>query len=202
MATAKYGLNFSFSGCGFLGMYYLGAVARLKEGQKLHKDDFVIKSALGASAGALGIEYTFNMIFKYFFYKLVYWKYYKISAATALVLDLPTNELKRKMLEIASQVNSMGILGPFHPNFDVVDLFQHELIKILPSEAHIKATGKLHISITDSTMNNVIVSNFSSIEELKDALICSCYLPGFSSWKQVPTYNGKPYIGNKYSSEI
>ena len=102
------------------------------------------------------------------------------------------------MLEIASQVNSMGFLGPFHPNFDVVDLFQHELIKILPSEAHIKATGKLHISITDSTMNNVIVSNFSSIEELKDALICSCYLPGFSSWKQVPTYNGKPYIGNKY----
>ena len=67
------------------------------------------------------------------------------------------------MLEIASQVNSMGFLGPFHPNFDVVDLFQQELIKILPHEAHIKATGKLHISITDSTMNNVIVSNFSSI---------------------------------------
>ena len=106
------------------------------------------------------------------------------------------------MLEIASQVNSMGILGPFHPNFDVVDLFQHELIKILPSEAHIKATGKLHISITDSTMNNVIVSNFSSIEELKDALICSCYLPGFSSWKQVPTYNGKPYIGQKNALKL
>lgn len=70
MATAKYGLNFSFSGCGFLGMYHLGAVARLKEGQKLHKDDFVIKSALGASAGALGIEYIFNIIFTYLFIKL------------------------------------------------------------------------------------------------------------------------------------
>ena len=82
--------------------------------------------------------------------------------------------------------------------FYIFQQSQQELIKILPSEAHFKATGKLHISITDSTMNNVIVSNFSSIEELKDALICSCYLPGFSSWKQVPTYNGKPYIGNKY----
>ena len=55
-SAAKYGLNFSFSGCGFLGMYHLGAVARLKEGQKLIKDDFVIKSALGASAGALGMS--------------------------------------------------------------------------------------------------------------------------------------------------
>ena len=67
MATAKYGLNFSFSGCGFLGMYHLGAVARLKEGQKLHKDDFVIKSALGASAGALGELCLFlNKNYNYF----------------------------------------------------------------------------------------------------------------------------------------
>ena len=107
------------------------------------------------------------------------------SAATALVLDLPCTDLKQKMLEIASKAKTFGFLGPFHPNFDVVDLFQQELIKILPSDAHKKATDKLHISITDSTMQNVIVSKFSTFEELKDALICSCYLPAFSSWKQV-----------------
>ena len=52
--AAKHSLNFSFSGCGFLGMYHLGAVARLKDGQIGNQDLFEIKSALGASAGALG----------------------------------------------------------------------------------------------------------------------------------------------------
>ena len=52
--AAKHGVNFSFSGCGFLGMYHLGVVARLKEGQRTNQDPFIINSALGASAGALG----------------------------------------------------------------------------------------------------------------------------------------------------
>ena len=52
--AAKVGLSFSFSGSGFLGMYHLGVVARLKEGQTTNQDPFYIKSALGASAGALG----------------------------------------------------------------------------------------------------------------------------------------------------
>ena len=38
----------------FLGMYHIGVMARLREGQKSNEDPFVIKSALGASAGALG----------------------------------------------------------------------------------------------------------------------------------------------------
>ena len=122
------------------------------------------------------------------------------SAATALILDLPCNDLKQKMLEIASQVKSFGFLGAFHPKFDFVDLFQQELIKILPPEAHLKASGKLHISMSDSTMNNVLVSKFSTLEELKDALICSCYLPAFSSWKQVPTYKDKPYLDGGFSN--
>ena len=52
--AAKHTLNFSFSGCGFLGMYHLGVVARIKDGQMGNQDCFEIKSALGASAGALG----------------------------------------------------------------------------------------------------------------------------------------------------
>ena len=35
-------------------MYHIGVLARLREGQKSNEDPFVIKSALGASAGALG----------------------------------------------------------------------------------------------------------------------------------------------------
>ena len=58
--ASKCSINVSFSGCGFLGMYHIGVLARLKEGQDSNQDPFVIKSALGASAGALG---KFFMIF-------------------------------------------------------------------------------------------------------------------------------------------
>ena len=52
--ASKCSINVSFSGCGFLGMYHLGVLTRLREGQDSNQDPFVIKSALGASAGALG----------------------------------------------------------------------------------------------------------------------------------------------------
>ena len=123
-----------------------------------------------------------------------------LTAATALVLDLPIPLLKTKLQEIASRVNSLGFLGPFHPNFDVNDLFRKELTQILPPDAHIKATGRLHISLTDSTLNNVIVSSYSDLNELKEALICSCFLPGFSSWTQVPTYKNKTYVDGGFSN--
>merc|ERR1712045_682577 len=62
------------------------------------------------------------------------------------------------------------------------------------------ASNRVHISLTDGTINNVIVSNYSNLDELKDALICSCYLPGFSSWKQVPNYKNKPYLDGGFSN--
>ena len=49
-------------------------------------------------------------------------------------------------------------------------------------------------------MNNVIVSSYSDLNELKEALICSCFLPGFSSWTQVPTYKSKPYLDGGFSN--
>lgn len=172
--ASKVGLNISFSGCGFLGMYHIGVLARLREGQVSNQDPFVIQSALGASAGAL--------------------------AATALMLELPPMTLKAKLLEMTQRVKSLGFFGPFHPNFDALELFEKELNSLLPSDAHLKASNKVYISLTDGTMNNVIVSQYSTFQELKEALICSCFLPGFSSWKKVPTYKDKPYLDGGFSN--
>lgn len=172
--ASKVGLNVSFSGCGFLGMYHIGVLARLREGQVSNQDPFVIQSALGASAGAL--------------------------AATALMLELPPMTLKAKLMEMTQQVKSLGFFGPFHPNFDALELFEKELNALLPSDAHLKASNKVYISLTDGTMNNVIVSQYSTFQELKEALICSCFLPGFSSWKKVPTYKDKPYLDGGFSN--
>ena len=104
--------------------------------------------------------------------------------------------------------------------FDAVDLFQQELEVLLPDDAHQKASGKLFVSLTDATMTNVIVSRFLNRKDLKDALVCSCYLPAFSSYKQgisignlcssckdnfsirnlVPTYQDKPYLDGGFSN--
>ena len=53
-----------------------------------------------------------------------------ILAATALILDISPIRLKSKMQEIAGQVRNLGILGPFHPKFDVIELFEKELNQI------------------------------------------------------------------------
>ena len=58
----KCAINVSFSGCGFLGMYHIGVLARLREGQDSEKDSFAISSALGASAGALGNFLSYPII--------------------------------------------------------------------------------------------------------------------------------------------
>ena len=58
----KCAINVSFSGCGFLGMYHIGVLARLREGQDSEKDSFAISSALGASAGALGNFISYPII--------------------------------------------------------------------------------------------------------------------------------------------
>ena len=64
--TSKVCINISFSGCGFLGMYHIGVLARLKEGQSSGRDPFVIKSALGASAGALGMSFWYHFLGTFF----------------------------------------------------------------------------------------------------------------------------------------
>ena len=44
------------------------------------------------------------------------------SAATALMLDLPPMTLKMKLVDMAKEVKSLGIFGPFHPKFDMLQV--------------------------------------------------------------------------------
>ena len=64
---------------------------------------------------------------------------------------------------------------------------------MLPEDIHSTLNGRLHISLTDTSMHNLIQSEFTSKDELVDALICSCYVPAFSSY-EVPTYKGNPFL--------
>lgn len=58
-------------------------------------------------------------------------------------------------------------LGPFHPSFDVNRIIYESLVKTLPDDAHLKANGRLNISVTRiSDGKNVIINKFKSKEEL------------------------------------
>ena len=64
---------------------------------------------------------------------------------------------------------------------------------MLPEDIHSTLNGRLQVSLTDTSMHNSIQSEFSSKSDLVDALICSCYVPAFSSY-EVPNYKGIPYL--------
>jgi len=178
-------VNVSFSGCGFLGVYHVGSLAAwldhvnrsVERGADAPMEPgepprFVVDNALGASAGAL--------------------------VATALVINYPAASLKTKFMEIAADVKSMTF-GPFNPKFNVNKIFGEELDKVLPPDAHRLVENRLHISMTDTSMQNVIHCQFASRKDLMDALICSCFLPAFSAY-EVPTYAGKPFLDGGFSN--
>lgn len=58
-------------------------------------------------------------------------------------------------------------LGPLHPSFSLLQLVKDSLLSRLPEDAHVRASGKLCVSLTRvSDGKNVLVSQFHSREEL------------------------------------
>ncbi|TRY77072.1 hypothetical protein TCAL_00026 [Tigriopus californicus] len=82
MAIPK--ISVSFSGCGFLGLYHVGALACFND----YKHKVHIEHALGASAGAL--------------------------VALAAIVDIPTEILKKRFTQIVKDANSLpfGAFNP------------------------------------------------------------------------------------------
>ena len=77
-----------------------------------------------------------------------------------------------------------------HPlnRFNVNKLFSDELERVLPEDAHERLSGRLTVSLTHvASMKNVLVDEFDSRADLIDAVVCSCFIPGFSAY-EVPTY--------------
>lgn len=60
-----------------------------------------------------------------------------------------------------------GKLGPFHPTYNLLQIVKDSLQRSLPEDAHVRASGKLCVSLTRvSDGKNVLVSEFDSREEL------------------------------------
>lgn len=131
-------MNISFAGCGFHGMYHLGVISCLqRHGKSIMKD---VRCYGGASAGSL--------------------------VAALLATSTPLEQGLQFTTELACKVRRY-FLGALNPSFDMMQHLDAGLKKFLPQDAHKRATGKLHVSVSRFPQcENLIVSQFDSRDDL------------------------------------
>ncbi|KAI4472420.1 hypothetical protein M0802_016842 [Mischocyttarus mexicanus] len=105
------------------------------------------------------------------------------------------------VLHVAQDVRERT-LGPFSPSINIHEILLKSLQKFLPEDAHILVNGKLHISLTRVyDGKNVIISHFSSREDLLQALLASSFIPFFSGILP-PRFHGIRYIDGGFSDNL
>ncbi|NXL49446.1 PLPL1 protein, partial [Podilymbus podiceps] len=161
-----------FRGCGFLIMYEAGVLAALKE---MLPD--ILKSApkiYGASSGSI--------------------------IATLALCDhdfgkgyiLPfILHLKRSNAFLSALRSSFLSIFPGRTLFKIL---KDTLNKYLPTNVHQQVSGKLHVIVTRvHDWRSVVVSDFTSKEDLIQAILCSCFVPLYIGLLP-PTYHGVRYV--------
>ncbi|CAD6188258.1 unnamed protein product [Caenorhabditis auriculariae] len=156
-------MNLSFSGCGFLCVYHAGVAAAIKE----YAPELIQNKVLGASAGSI--------------------------VAAGLITGVCISHATSTILKVVAQARSRT-LGPLHPEFDLLGTVRIEMKKTLPSDAYKTCTGRLIISLTRwSDHENVIVDEYTSNEDLIDAIMCSCFIPLYCGLNP-PRFRGVQYM--------
>ncbi|KAK2897587.1 hypothetical protein Q8A73_013967 [Channa argus] len=163
--------SISFSGSGFLATYQLGVAKCL-----LNYAPWIIRTApcvLGASAGSL--------------------------VAAAVVCEMNPSTICDEMLHFAKKMKAFT-LGPFNPSINVFHWLEFVLNKYLPSDAHQLASGRLVVGMTRLTDGkHIVMSEFHSKEDVVQALLCSCFVPGYCGM-QAPSFKGVHYMDGGFSS--
>ncbi|XP_017050746.1 1-acylglycerol-3-phosphate O-acyltransferase PNPLA3 [Drosophila ficusphila] len=163
--------SLSFAGCGFLGIYHVGVAVCLRQ----HAPQLLLERIAGASAGAL--------------------------AACCLICDLPLEYMAGDFLRVVQEIRRHS-LGAFSPWFNLPECLLEGMHRRLPADAHQRVSGRLHISLTRlSDRRNVVMSEFSSRQELLDALMCSCFIPGLSGLLP-PQIRGVRYMDGAFSNNL
>uniref|UniRef100_A0A8C8ZNC1 Omega-hydroxyceramide transacylase n=1 Tax=Prolemur simus TaxID=1328070 RepID=A0A8C8ZNC1_PROSS len=162
--------SISFSGSGFLSFYQAGAVDALRD-----LAPRMLETAhrfAGTSAGAV--------------------------IAALVVCGIEMDEYLRVLNLGVSEVRK-SFLGPFSPSCNMVKMMRKFLYQVLPDDSYKATTGKLHVTLTRFTDGeNVVVSEYTSKEELIEALYCSCFIPVYCGLIP-PTYRGVRYIDGGFT---
>ncbi|XP_037700081.1 patatin-like phospholipase domain-containing protein 1 [Choloepus didactylus] len=162
--------SISFSGSGFLSFYQAGAVDALRD-----LAPRMLETAhrfAGTSAGAV--------------------------VAALVICGIEMDEYLR-VLNVGVAEVKKSFLGPLSPSCRMVQMMRQFLYKVLPEDSYKVTTGKLHVSLTRLTDGeSVVVSEYTSKEELIEALYCSCFVPVYCGLIP-PTYRGVRYIDGGFT---
>ncbi|XP_029909205.1 patatin-like phospholipase domain-containing protein 2 [Myripristis murdjan] len=165
--------NISLAGCGFRSIYYLGALSCMLEWAP--RLVHCASKICGASSGCL--------------------------VAAGLTVGIPIEKCCADVISIAKEARKCK-LGVFHPGFNLLQIVQHSLLVNLPEDAHVRASGRLCVSLTRvSDGKNVLVSEFDSREELIQVLMCSCFFPVYCGVIP-PSYRGVLYMDGALSNNM
>ncbi|KAM7404793.1 hypothetical protein PAMP_012106 [Pampus punctatissimus] len=160
----------SFSGSGFMVTYQLGVAQCL-----LNYAPWMLRTApcvLGTSAGSL--------------------------VAAAVVCEISPITIRDEMLHFAKQMKDFT-LGPFNPSINVFHWLEHMVHKHLPSNAHRLASGRLAVAMTRlNDGKHTVISEFHSKEDVVQALLCSCFVPGYCGMLP-PSFKGVHYVDGGFS---
>ncbi|XP_029786476.1 patatin-like phospholipase domain-containing protein 4 isoform X2 [Suricata suricatta] len=159
-------INLSFAGCGFLGIYHLGAASALyRHGGKFLKE---VKAFAGASAGSL-------------------------VATVLLTAPERIEDCNDFTYKFAEEIRRQP-LGALTPGYNFMARLRSGIDWILPPNAHELAHKRLYISITNAkTRGNCLASAFSSREDLIKVLLASSFLPIYAGLKPVE-YQGQKWV--------
>ncbi|KAG8515710.1 Patatin-like phospholipase domain-containing protein 2, partial [Galemys pyrenaicus] len=113
----------------------------------------------------------------------------------------PDREAGANIIEVSKEARKR-FLGPLHPSFNLVKTIRGCLLKTLPADSHERASGRLGISLTRvSDGENVIISHFSSKDELIQANVCSTFIPVYCGLIP-PTLQGVRYVDGGISDNL
>jgi len=145
-------MNFSFSGCGFLGLYHIGAASCIKT----YAPHLCNNKMAGASAGAM--------------------------AAMSMLVDVPLGEVASQILEIAKEArkHTMGPFSSSFNITELIRKGLHEHLPQnvhlqVSGRLYISLT-----KVYDGS--NILVSEYASKHELIEVLLASAFIPIFSGW--------------------
>nr|CAI5829957.1 unnamed protein product [Callosobruchus analis] len=122
-------------------------------------------------------------------------------AAVSMILGIPLGDMTSDVLRVCAEARKRS-LGAFSPSFNINRLLLENLEKFLPDDAHIRCSGKLHVSLTRvHDGKNVVISSFDSREELIQCLLASAFIPFFSGLIP-PKFRGVRYMDGGYSDNL
>ncbi|XP_069496071.1 patatin-like phospholipase domain-containing protein 4 isoform X1 [Ambystoma mexicanum] len=167
-------LSLSFAGCGFLGIYHLGAATALcRHGKSLLG---VVKAFAGASAGSL-------------------------VAAVLATAPEKIEECTQFTYKFSEEVRNQHF-GAVTPGYDFMNTLRGGIESFLPPNAHEIAQNRLYISITNTkSKENYLVSNFASRDDLIKLLLASSYVPLYAGIRAVE-YKGEKWFDGGFTNNL